>query len=80
MPNAIDVFREQRDAAEQLQARVQELSALLDHARQQVNELALNDDLRSCYGRSKTGSRARSWLSPRFDRSASRTCSGSGRV
>jgi hypothetical protein len=47
MPSAIDVFREQREAAEQLHARVQEISVLLDHVRQQVNALALNDDLRS---------------------------------
>ena len=47
MPSAIDVFREQREAAEQLHARVQEISALLDHARQQVNALALNEDLRT---------------------------------
>jgi hypothetical protein len=47
MPSAIDVFREQRETAEQLHARVQEISALLDHVRQQVNALALNDDLRA---------------------------------
>lgn len=47
MPSAIDVFREQREATEQLHARVREISALLDQVRQQVNALALNDDLRS---------------------------------
>jgi C4-dicarboxylate-specific signal transduction histidine kinase len=47
MPSAIDVFREQREAAEQLHARMQEISALLDQLRQQVNALALSDDLRS---------------------------------
>jgi len=47
MPSALDVFREQREAAEQLHARVQEISALLDQVRHQVNALALNDDLRS---------------------------------
>lgn len=47
MPSAIDVLREQREAAEQLHARVREISALLDQVRQQVNALALNDDLRS---------------------------------
>lgn len=47
MPSAIDVFREQREAAEQLHARVQEISALLDQVRQQVNALALNEDLRT---------------------------------
>jgi hypothetical protein len=47
MPSAIDVFREQREAAGQLHGRVQEISALLDQLRHQVNSLALNDDLRS---------------------------------
>jgi hypothetical protein len=47
MPSAIDVFREQREAAEQLHTQVQEISALLDHMRQQVNALALNEDLRT---------------------------------
>jgi hypothetical protein len=47
MPSAIDVFREQREAAEQLHTQVQEISALLDHVRQQVNALALNEDLRA---------------------------------
>jgi hypothetical protein len=47
MPSAIDVFREQREVAEQLHTRVQEISVLLDHVRQQVNALALNDDLRT---------------------------------
>jgi hypothetical protein len=47
MPSAIDVFREQREAAEQLHGRVQEISALLDQLRHQVNSLALNDDLRA---------------------------------
>jgi hypothetical protein len=47
MPSAIDVFREQREAAEQLHARVQEISALLDRVRQHVNALVLNEDLRT---------------------------------
>ena len=47
MPSAIDVFREQREAAEQLHGRVEEISALLDQLRQQVNSLALNDELRA---------------------------------
>ena len=34
MPSAIDVFREQRDADEQLQRRVQEIAALLAQVRQ----------------------------------------------
>jgi hypothetical protein len=46
MPTAIDVFREQRDAAKQLHGRVQEIAALLAQVRQQVNALALNEDLR----------------------------------
>ena len=33
MPSAIDVFREQREAAEQLHGSVQEISALLDKLR-----------------------------------------------
>lgn len=47
VPSAIDVFREQREAAEQLHGRVQEISALLDQLRHQVNSLVLNDDLRA---------------------------------
>jgi hypothetical protein len=47
MPSAIDMFREQREAAEQLHARVQEISALLDQLCHQVNSLARNDDLRA---------------------------------
>jgi hypothetical protein len=47
MPSGIDVFRERREAAEQLHTQVQEISALLDHVRQQVNALALNDELRA---------------------------------
>ena len=47
MPSAIDMFREQREAAEQLHGRVQEISALLDRLRHQINSLALNDDLRA---------------------------------
>lgn len=46
MPSAIDVFREQREAAEQLHGRLQEIAALLGHVRQQINSLALNEDLR----------------------------------
>jgi hypothetical protein len=47
MPSAIDVFREQREAAKQLHEGVHEISALLDQVRHQVNSLALNDDLRA---------------------------------
>jgi hypothetical protein len=47
MPSAIDVFRAQRQAAEQLHNRLQEIAALLGQVRQQVNSLTLNDDLRA---------------------------------
>jgi hypothetical protein len=47
MPSAIDVFREQREAAEQLQNHLVEISALLGRLRQQVDALALNEDLRT---------------------------------
>lgn len=47
MPSAIDVFREQRDAADQLVKRVQETSALLEQLRKQVDALTLNEDLRT---------------------------------
>jgi hypothetical protein len=33
MPSAMDVFREQREAAEQLHTRVQEITALLGQVR-----------------------------------------------
>lgn len=47
MPSAIDVFREQRELAEQLQGQLAEISALLGRLRQQVNALALDEDLRT---------------------------------
>jgi hypothetical protein len=47
MPSAIDVFREQREAAEQLHGQLVEISAVLGGLRQQVNALALNEDLRT---------------------------------
>ncbi len=46
MASAIDVFPEQREAAEQLQGRLHEIAALLGPVRQQVNALALNEDFR----------------------------------
>jgi hypothetical protein len=46
MPNALDVFREQREAAELVYARVHEASNLLGGVRQQVDGLARNDELR----------------------------------
>lgn len=57
MPSALDVFREQREAAEQLHTRVQEISALLEQLRQQVNSVALNEDLRTVLRQEQT------WLS-----------------
>lgn len=47
MPSAIDVFREQREAAEQLHGQLVEISALLGQLRQQVNALAANEDLQT---------------------------------
>jgi hypothetical protein len=47
MPSAIDVFREQREAAEQLHGQLVEISAVLGRLREQVNALALNEDLRT---------------------------------
>lgn len=47
MPSAIDVFREQREAADHVHARLTEISTLLGQLRQQVNALALNQDLRA---------------------------------
>ena len=47
MSSAIDVFREQREAADQVHARLTEISALLNQLRHQINALALNDELRA---------------------------------
>ena len=47
MSNAIDVFREQRQAADQVHARLTDISTLLWQLRQEVNALALNQDLRA---------------------------------
>ena len=44
MPSAIDVFREQREAADQVHARLTDIATLLGQVRQQVNGLALNQD------------------------------------
>ena len=46
MPSAIDVFREQREAADQVHARLTDISTLLCQLRQEVNALVLNQDLR----------------------------------
>jgi hypothetical protein len=47
MSSAIDVFREQREAANQVHARLTEISTLLHQLRDQINALALNDELRA---------------------------------
>jgi len=46
MPSAIDVFREQREAADQVHERLTEISQLVGQLRQQVNALAMNEELR----------------------------------
>lgn len=47
MSSAIDVFREQREAADEIHGRLQEIAALLGQVRQQVNALALNQELKT---------------------------------
>jgi len=47
MSSAIDVFREQREAADQVHARLTEISASLHQLRHQIDALALNDELRA---------------------------------
>ena len=47
MSSAIDVFREQREAADQVHARLTEISALLHQLRHQLHALAINDELRA---------------------------------
>jgi len=47
MPSAIDVFREQREAADQVHARLTEISALLHQLRHQVDAVAKNEDFRT---------------------------------
>src|SRR5919109_1977874 len=46
MASAIDVFREQREAADQVHERLAEISQLVGQLRQQVNALAMNEELR----------------------------------
>lgn len=46
MPNALDVFREQREAAGLVYARVRELSELLGRVGEQVDAVVRNDELR----------------------------------
>jgi len=47
MPNAIDAFRAQREAAEAVYERLQEISALLAQVRQEVDAVAGNAELRA---------------------------------
>jgi hypothetical protein len=47
MPNAIDAFRAQREAAEAVYERLQEISALLAVVRTQVDAVAGNAELRA---------------------------------
>ena len=47
MASAMDVFREQREAADQVHERLTEISQLVGQLRQQVNALAMNEDLRN---------------------------------
>ena len=46
-PSALDAFREQREAADQLHARLTEISALLHQLRHQFHALAIDDELRA---------------------------------
>lgn len=46
MASAIDVFREQREAADQVHERLAEISQLVGQLRQQVSALAMNEELR----------------------------------
>jgi hypothetical protein len=46
MASAIDVFREQREAADQVHERLTEISQLVGQLRQQVDALAMNEELR----------------------------------
>ena len=47
MGNAIDAFRAQREAAEQLQAQLSALSEQLPKLQQQIASLALNEELKT---------------------------------
>jgi hypothetical protein len=69
MPNAIDAFRAQREAAEEVYERLQEISALLAVVRTQVDAVAGNAELRAVLQReeawltqaSQTVSEVRAW-------------------
>ena len=47
MSNALDMFREQRDAAQAVHTRLEEVAALLNHLQMQVDAVAGNPQLRS---------------------------------
>ena len=47
MPNALDSFRAQREAADQVHARLTEVAVLLDRLRTQVEAVAGNAELRA---------------------------------
>ena len=47
MTSALDAFREQREAVEQMQARLVEVAALLSRLREQVELLAGHKELRA---------------------------------
>jgi hypothetical protein len=61
MANALDAFRAQREAVDQMQTRLGELSDRLERLRAQVDGLALHKDLkdtlRKCFFSSRTGPR-----------------------
>ena len=69
MPNAIDTFRAQREAADAVHERLQEIAALLTHIRTQVDAVAGNAVLRAVLQReeawlsqaSRTVSEVRAW-------------------
>jgi hypothetical protein len=57
MPNAIDMFRAQREAADAVYERLQEIAGLLAQVRTEVDLVAGNTDLRAVLQREET------WLS-----------------
>lgn len=69
MPNALDTFRAQREAADAVYERLQEITELLTHVRTQVDSMAGNAELRAMLQReeawlsqaSRTVSEVRAW-------------------
>ena len=57
MPNAIDMFRAQREAADAVYERLQEIAGLLKNVRTEVDAVAGNAELRAILGREEA------WLS-----------------